>query len=263
VVAARYGEFEALAHRLADAAGEVQRRYFRTPVTVEAKADQSPVTIADREAEAVIRDLIRAAYPEHGIYGEEHGAERTDAELVWCVDPIDGTKSFITGRPLFGTLIALVEAGRPVLGVIDQAVLRERWVGVAGAGTVWNGRPVRTRPCPSLAQASLFVTSPRMFAAPEERTAFAAVEAAVRLPMYGGDCYAYGLLAAGFADLCVEASLEPYDYMALVPVVEGAGGRLTDWRGGALGFAGTGRAVAAGDKRVHAEALGLLGPQAG
>jgi len=263
VPAGRYAEFEALAHRLADAAGEVQRRYFRTPVTVETKADQSPVTVADREAEAVIRDLIRAAYPDHGVYGEEHGAERTDAELVWCIDPIDGTKSFITGRPLFGTLIALVEAGRPVLGVIDQAILRERWVGVAGVGTVWNGRPARTRACPALSQATLFATSPRMFATPEERVGFAAVEAAVRLPMYGGDCYAYGLLAAGYADLCVEASLEPYDYMALVPVVEGAGGRLTDWRGGPLGFVGDGRVVAAGDERTHAEALTLLGTAEG
>ena len=145
-----------------------------------------------------------------------------------------------------------------MLGVIDQAILRERWVGVAGVGTVWNGRPARTRACPSLSQATLFATSPRMFATPEERAGFAAVEAAVRLPMYGGDCYAYGLLAAGYADLCVEASLEPYDYMALVPVVEGAGGRLTDWRGEPLGFVGDGRVVAAGDERTHAEALTLL-----
>jgi inositol-phosphate phosphatase / L-galactose 1-phosphate phosphatase / histidinol-phosphatase len=253
-----YRAFEGLAHRMADAAGEVQRRYFRTPVAVETKPDQSPVTAADRESEAAIRDLIARHHPDHGVYGEEHGRERVDAEFVWCVDPIDGTKSFITGRPLFGTLIALVHAGRPVLGIIDQSVLRERWVGIAGEGAWWNGRPIRTRPCPSLAEATLFATSPRMFATEAERAAFGAVEAAVRLPMYGGDCYAYGLLAAGFADLCVEASLEPYDYMALVPVIEGAGGRITDWRGGALGFASAGQAVAAGDGRVHAEALAAL-----
>jgi inositol-phosphate phosphatase / L-galactose 1-phosphate phosphatase / histidinol-phosphatase len=251
-------EFEGLAHRLADAAGEVQRRYFRTPVTIETKPDQSPVTIADRESEAVIRDLIRAAYPAHGIYGEEHGQDRIDAELVWCIDPIDGTKSFITGRPLFGTLIALVHEGRPVLGIIDQSILRERWVGLDGEGSVWNGRPIRTRACPTLSDATLFVTSPRMFESDQERQAFAAVEGTVRLPLYGGDCYAYGLVAAGFADLCVEANLEPYDYMALVPVLEGAGGQITDWHGDALGFSSSGQAVAAGDTRVHQEAVGRL-----
>lgn len=253
-----YREFEGLAHRLADAAGTVQRRYFRTPVAVETKADDSPVTAADREAEAAMRDLIRAAYPDHGLYGEEHGRERADAEFVWCLDPIDGTKSFITGRPLFGTLIALVHAGRPVLGVIDQSILQERWVGVAGEGAWWNGRPARTRPCARLAEATLFCTSPRMFATPGLRAGFAAVEAAVHLPLYGGDCYAYGLLASGFADLVVEASLAPYDYMALVPVVEGAGGRITDWQGRDLGFDSPGQAVAAGDARGHAAALAAL-----
>lgn len=260
MAAGRYREFEGLAHRLADAAGEVQRRYFRTPVTIETKADQSPVTIADREAEAVIRDLIRKAFPGHGIYGEEHGQDRADAELVWCIDPIDGTKSFITGRPLFGTLIALVHQGRPVLGIIDQSILRERWVGIEGLGSAWNGRPIRTRACPALAEATLFATSPRMFTTDAQRDAFAAVESAVRLPLYGGDCYAYGLLAAGYADLCVEANLEPYDYMALVPVIEGAGGLITGWRGEALGFTSSGRAVAAGDARVHEEALRQLRP---
>jgi len=260
---ASYREFEGLAHRLADAAGAVQRRYFRTPVAVDTKADASPVTAADREAEAVMRELIGAAYPGHGILGEEHGRERLDAEFVWVLDPIDGTKSFITGRPLFGTLIALAHAGRPVLGVIDQSILAERWVGLAGEGTWWNGRPARTRACGSLADATLFCTSPKMFKAPAEAEGFAAVESAVRLPMYGGDCYAYGLLASGFADLVVEANMAPYDYMALVPVVEGAGGRITDWHGGPLGFESSGQTVAAGDGRVHAEALALLAPGAG
>jgi inositol-phosphate phosphatase/L-galactose 1-phosphate phosphatase/histidinol-phosphatase len=258
LIGSGYREFEGLAHRLADAAGEIQRRYFRTPVAVETKADDSPVTAADREAEAVMRDLIRAAHPDHGLFGEEHGRDRADAEFVWCLDPIDGTKSFITGRPLFGTLIALVHAGRPVLGVIDQSILRERWVGVAGEGAWWNGRPARTRPCRHLADATLFCTSPQMFKTPAEQAGFAAVESAVRLPMYGGDCYAYGLLASGFADLVVEASLAPYDYMALVPVIEGAGGRITDWQGGALGFDSPGQAAAAGDAGTHAECLHTL-----
>lgn len=137
--------FAPFAHELADAAGAIIRRYYRTPVPVEQKADASPVTAADRETEARLRDLIRARFPAHGIEGEEYGAERLDAEFVWCLDPIDGTKSFITGRPLFGTLISLLHAGRPILGVIDQCILGERWLGVAGEPSTWNARPIRVR----------------------------------------------------------------------------------------------------------------------
>ena len=196
--AADYREFEALAHRLADCAGEVQRRYFRTPVSVETKADASPVTIADREAEAAMRELIAAAYPDHGILGEEHGRDRVDAEFVWVLDPIDGTKSFITGRPLFGTLIALAHQGRPVLGMIDQSILRERWVGVgrrhrppgtAGRSGCGACPGSRMRCCSRPAR-------PCSGPAPENE-AFDRVQRRVRLPMYGGDCYAYGLLAHG------------------------------------------------------------------
>jgi len=256
--AAAYREFEGLAHRLADCAGEIQRRYFRTPVSVETKSDASPVTIADREAEAAMRDLIAAGYPGHGVLGEEYGSDRVDAEFVWVLDPIDGTKSFITGRPLFVTLIALVHGGRPVLGVIDQSILRERWVGVAGAASVWNGRPIRVRACPRIEDAVLFATSPAMFRAGPENDGFARVQRSVRLPMYGGDCYAYGLLAMGFADLVVEASLQPYDFMALVPVIEGAGGTATDWAGRPLRLDSHGQILAAGDARVAVAARDLL-----
>jgi histidinol phosphatase-like enzyme (inositol monophosphatase family) len=262
VDASPYREFEALAHRLADRAGEIQRRYFRTPVSVETKPDDSPVTVADREAEAAMRDLIAAACPGHGILGEEHGRERLEAEFVWVLDPIDGTKSFITGRPLFGTLIALAHRGRPVLGLIDQTILQERWVGVAGESSAWNGRPIGVRACPRLEDAVLFATSPAMFRGREEKEAFARLQERVRLPMFGGDCYAYGLLAMGFADLVVEAGLAAYDFMALVPVVEGAGGLLTDWRGRALDLGSSGQVVAAGDRRAHAAARDLLGDAA-
>ena len=251
-------DFLPFAHRLADAAGLVLRRYYRTPVAVELKADASPVTVADREVERVMREMIRAAYPEHGIEGEEHGRERMDAELVWCLDPIDGTKSFITGRPLFGTLISLVRAGRPVLGIIDQCVLRERWVGVEGEPSRWNGAEIRTRACPELSQAVLYTTSPDLFRTEAERASFARVVAAVRQPMYGGDCYAYGLLAMGFADLIVEAQHQTHDYCALVPVVEGAGGRMTDWRGRPLTTASEGQVIAAGDERILEQALKLI-----
>jgi inositol-phosphate phosphatase/L-galactose 1-phosphate phosphatase/histidinol-phosphatase len=245
------------AHRLADVAAAVVGRYYRTAVSVETKADASPVTIADREAERAMRELIRASYPEHGIEGEELGAERADAELVWHLDPIDGTKSFITGRPLFGTLIGLSRAGVPLLGVIDQCVSGERWLGRVGESSSWNGQPIRVRSCRTLRDAVLSVTSPRMFGA-AERSAVARVEDAVRFPVYGGDCYAYGLLAMGFIDLIVEADLDAYDFMALVPVIEGAGGIVTDWQGAPLSRASDGRIVAAGDRRVHESALKLL-----
>jgi inositol-phosphate phosphatase / L-galactose 1-phosphate phosphatase / histidinol-phosphatase len=250
-------ELVEFALRLADAAGAVVRKYYRGPLTVESKADASPVTVADREAEEVLRAMIRATYPEHGIDGEEFAGERPDAELVWRLDPIDGTKSFVIGRPLFGTLIALTRAGRPVLGVIDQCILGERWLGVAGQRSTWNGRPIRVRPCPELALAVLSLTSPQMFSA-AERGAVARLESAVRFPVYGGDCYAYGLLALGCIDLIVEADLDVHDFMALVPVIEGAGGLVTDWQGAALTPQSDGRIVAAGDPRVHESALQLL-----
>ena len=250
-------EFVEFALRLADAAGAVVRKYYRAALAVESKADASPVTIADREAEQTLREMIRAVYPRHGIEGEEFPGERLDAEFVWRLDPIDGTKSFVIGRPLFGTLIALTRAGRPVLGVIDQCILEERWVGVAGRGSTWNGRPIRVRACPTLAEAILSLTSPQMFSA-AERAAVARLESAVRFPVYGGDCYAYGLLAMGSVDLIVEADLDVHDFMALVPVIEGAGGLVTDWQGAALTPASDGRIVAAGDPRVHESALKAL-----
>ena len=245
------------AMRLADAAGAVVREYYRATLTVETKADASPVTIADREAEQALRAMIRATYPDHGIEGEEFPGERLEAEFVWRLDPIDGTKSFVVGRPLFGTLIALTRAGRPILGVIDQCILQERWVGVAGERSTWNGEPIGVRACPTLEQAILSLTSPQMFTA-AERAALARLESAVRFPIYGGDCYAYGLLAMGSIDLIVEADLDVHDFMALIPVIEGAGGVVTDWQGAALTPTSDGRIVAAGDARVHESALKLL-----
>ncbi|MBL8702846.1 MAG: histidinol-phosphatase [Alphaproteobacteria bacterium] len=247
----------ALAERLADAAGRVARRYFRTGVAVIGKADASPVTIADREAEATMRRLIERSFPDHGIVGEEHGTVRPEAEHVWVLDPIDGTKSFISGFPLFGTLIALLHRGRPILGIIDQPILRERWIGAAGRPTRFCGKPARTRPCRALAEATLFATSPHMFHG-RDLAAFERLRRSVKLPRYGGDCYAYGQLASGHVDLVVEAGLKPYDYLALAPVIEGAGGALTDWEGRALGLGSGGRICAAGDRGLHRKALRRL-----
>ncbi len=246
-----------LAERLADASGAIVRRYFRTTLEVEDKPDKSPVTVADREAETAIRELIEEAFPDHGIVGEEYGAVRADAKYVWVLDPIDGTKSFITGKPLFGTLIGLLHEGAAVLGLIDQPVLGERWLGARGRPTTLNGRPVHVRPCGELGRAALYATSPHMFEGADKQ-AFARVRDAVKLPLYGADCYAYGLLACGFADLVVEASLAAYDYCGVVAVIEGAGGVITDWTGAPLGLGSDGRVVAAGDRRSHERALELL-----
>jgi inositol-phosphate phosphatase/L-galactose 1-phosphate phosphatase/histidinol-phosphatase len=247
-----------LALRLADAAGAAIRPYFRQPLAVEDKTDLTPVTIADRAAEQAMRSLIESRFPEHGIIGEEFGRVREDAELVWTLDPIDGTKSFISGVPLFGTLIALTRIRHPILGIIDQPVSRERWVGVAGRPTTLNGAVIRCRACPALAGATLFATTPDMFKE-GDAAAFVQVSGAVKLTRFGADCYAYGLLAAGFIDLVLEASLKPYDFCAMVPIVEGAGGLATDWRGADLDIASDGRILVAGDRRTHRAALELIG----
>jgi len=250
-------ELVALANDMADAAGAVARHYFRTPIAIDTKPDSSPVTIADRESEAAMRALLGQRAPGHGIYGEEMGASRTDAEFVWVLDPIDGTKAFITGKPSFGILIALLHRGVPVLGIIDQPVTRERWLGAAGRPTTLNGQPARVRAGAALDKAVLYATAPEMFKG-ADAAAWETIRRKVGLVRYGADCYAYGLLASGFVDLVIEASLQPYDYCALVSVIAGAGGIITDWHGGALGLASEGRVVAAGDARLHAQALVAL-----
>lgn len=250
-------EFVALAERLAEAARPVIRKYFRTPVAVDDKPDDSPVTIADREVEATMRVLIAETYPQHGILGEEHGRHNVDAEWVWVLDPIDGTKAFITGKPSFGTLIALAHRGRPVLGIIDQAILGERWLGADGHPTTLNGAPARVRECDALAKAYAYTTGPEFFDS-TTLPAWNRIAASVKQPRYGCDCYAYALLASGFVDLVVEAGLKPYDYSALVPVITNAGGTVTDWNGAPLTIHSDGRVCAAGDARLHAQALQVL-----
>ncbi|MGH7048559.1 MAG: histidinol-phosphatase [Stellaceae bacterium] len=249
--------FLALATELADAAGAAIRPYFRRPLAVEEKPDLTPVTIADRAAEEAMRRLIERRFPEHGIVGEEFGRVREDAELVWVLDPIDGTKSFISGVPLFGTLIALLHAGEPVLGIIDQPISGERWVGAIGRPSTLNGAPVRCRECAGLAFATLFATTPDMFHGADAE-AFGRLARTAKLVRFGADCYAYGLLAAGFVDLVVEASLKPHDFCAMIPIVLGAGGIATDWRGGKLGLGADGRVLVAGDRRAYDAARVLL-----
>ena len=242
----------ALALRLADVAGEAIRPYFRRDHGLEIKADRSPVTLADREAEAAMRRLIEAERSGDGIVGEEYGIREGVSGQQWVLDPIDGTRSFVSGRAIFGTLIALVEDGWPVLGIIDQPVQRERWLGVAGRGTTFNSRPVHTRLCAELAGAALATTSPHLFGEGDVPP-FMALVASVsggaprQGPVYGGDCYNYGLLASGHLDLVCESGLHLYDFAALVPVVEGAGGRMCDWNGDPLTSASEGHVLAIGD----------------
>lgn len=256
-MSAPYARFLDIATTCADAAGDVLRRYFRQPIGFDTKADASPVTIADRESEAVMRAIIEREAPDHGILGEEMETVNRDAEYVWVLDPIDGTKSFITGKPTFGILIALAHRGSPVIGIIDQPIIHERWIGRHGEPTTFNGTPAKARSCGDISAALLYATSPDMFRG-TDAAPFARVRDRVQHPLYGADCYAYGLLASGYTDVVVEADLKPYDYAALVPVVEGAGGTITDWDGKPLTLASDGRVAAAGDARVHAEVIEIL-----
>ena len=238
----------ALAHRLADAAGAAIRPFFRAAYQHEAKADASPVTEADRAAEAAMRRLLDAEAPRDGIIGEEYGAERPDAARQWVLDPIDGTVSFMAGRPIFGTLIALLQDGWPLIGIIDQPISGERWVGAMGQPTLFGGKPAATRSCRNLADAVLATTGPQYFSDHDgEHFMALAAQTAHKRMVFGGDCYNYGLLASGHIDLVVEAGLKLHDYAALVPIVEGAGGTMSDWNGEPLNADSDGHVIALGD----------------
>ena len=254
-------DFEAFVGELATVSGDAIRPFFRTSLGIEDKGGGGafdPVTAADRAAEQAMRALIREKFPAHGIIGEEFGSERGDAEFVWVLDPIDGTKSFISGMPAWGTLIALTRSGRPVFGMVHQPFIGERFTG-DGLAAAYRGpagnRALMVRPCPAIADAILYTTSPRLMNA-VDRAAFARVEEAVRLSRYGGDCYSYCMLAAGHVDLVIKTELKRHDVAALIPIISGAGGIVTTWNGG-VPEAG-GRIVAAGDRRTHAAALALL-----
>jgi myo-inositol-1(or 4)-monophosphatase len=255
-------DFSAFVDKLATVSGEAILPFFRTSLGVEDKsagARFDPVTQADRAAELAMRALIKRDFPAHGIVGEEYGNERADAEYVWVLDPIDGTKSFISGMPAWGTLIALTRHGEPVFGMMHQPFIGERFSG-DGAGADYRGpagaRSLMVRPCAGLSEAILFTTSPLLMSA-QDRAAFGRAEGAVKLSRYGGDCYAYCMLAAGHVDLVIETGLKPHDIVALIPIVAGAGGVITAWDGGPATPGG--RIVAAGDKRVHAAAMEILG----
>ncbi|QQX91142.1 histidinol phosphate phosphatase [Gluconobacter sphaericus] len=246
----------------ATACADIARRtvlpHFRTSLRADAKSDDSPVTIADRQAERAMRSILEARLPEHAILGEEAGMSGASSDWLWVLDPIDGTRAFLTGRPTFGTLIALFHKGRPVLGLIDQPVTGERWLGVSGRPTIFVSErlpgTIGTRPCPTAAEAELSCTAPEIMTA-EHAPRFANLQKHTRRTSWGGDCYAYGLLALGQIDVIAECTMKPWDWAALVPVVEGAGGRITDWQGNLLTLESDGTVLACGDATLLPEII--------
>ena len=254
----------AFAHRLADASGEAIMPFFRTGLAADDKGAAKgvaydPVTAADRDAETAIRALIAADYPDHGILGEEHGHEKGRSPFHWVLDPIDGTRAFITGGPQWGTLIALNDGEKPVLGILDQPFTQERWVGFGGKAELHargETRRLKTRACAGVKDAVISSTHPWSYFSETEQKVFRAIDAKARMSRFGGDCYAYGLLAMGYMDAVIESALQPWDIQALIPIVEGAGGIVTSWSGGDAQDGG--QVVASGDERLHAQLLKML-----
>jgi myo-inositol-1(or 4)-monophosphatase len=254
----------AFAHKLADLSGQVIRPYFRQRIEVADKGLAKgrafdPVTAADKGAEQAIRAIIEQERPNDGIIGEEFGEKPPANPFTWILDPLDGTRAFITGRHEWGSLIALEENGNAVLGILDQPILNERFIGVNGNAELFSAgsqSPLRVRPCPTLSGAVLCATHPDAYFSPDERKAFSRVQTAARMTRFGGDCYLFGLLALGFIDLIIESSFHHWDVAALIPIVRGAGGIITNWEGGSCAHGG--KILAAGDVRVHAQAMKLL-----
>lgn len=263
ITAAEFARLLATAHDLADTAGRAILPYFRRPIAVDNKASDGgfdPVTAADKAAERAIVKLIAARYPDHGIVGEEFGNTRPDAGMQWIIDPIDGTRSFVTGSPMWGTLIGLIYEGEPLLGLVDQPYTKERFWSAPKASflrdTTGKTRRIKTRACRKLGEAVMMTTHPDLFLPGFEADAFQAIKSRTRMTRYGGDCYSYCLVAAGFVDLVVETGLKSYDIAAHIPLIERAGGIVTAWDGGSA--ADGGRVVAAGDPALHKAVLKLL-----
>lgn len=250
-------EYQVFAERLAEAAALAIQPYFRAKLDVEDKGGRvfDPVTLADKAAERAMRKLIQDRYPTHGILGEEEGSVPGSSNLTWVLDPIDGTRAFITGLPLWGTLIALNDGQRPVLGVMNQPFTGERYIGTQN-GAWRNGVQLHTRLCQGISSATVMCTTPDMFDTAARRDAFESVASQAQLLRYGGDCYAYCMLASGFVDVIIEANLQPYDVQALIPIIESAGGVMTAWDGSTAQNGGT--VVACGDPALHAQLLELL-----
>lgn len=250
-------DFKTFAGQLADTSRTIIRDAAHRPFEMEIKPDQSPVTAVDKAVEQALRDLIAVQYPDHGVIGEEHADTNTDADLKWIIDPIDGTLPFLAGIPVFGTLIALVQGDTPILGIIEMPMTAERWIGCTDQPTTRNGQPVRTRACDQLSNALMTTSNPNFYDA-TDRPALDRLNATCRWGVYGGSCMAYAQLSSGRIDVGIEVAYNIHDYMALVPVITGAGGVITDWNGEALTIHSGDRFVAAGDARIHAQTLDIL-----
>lgn len=245
------------ATRLADLARRSTLARFRRRLRVDSKRDASPVTAADRETERAMRDLIEARHPRHGVFGEEFGHREGAEPWQWILDPIDGTRSFACGKPTFGSLIALCHGDRAMLGIIEMPALDERWIGIRDGGARHNGAPCRAARAGTLRDAVVLASTPDMFGRDDWRT-FDRVCAKARARAFGADCLGYGLLASGHTDVVMEADLKPYDYMAVVPIVEGAGGVISDWGGRPLDPRSDGRVLACSNARLHETILGMI-----
>lgn len=256
-MSSEFAEFTSFANRLADAARACIAEFAgQAPEPIQ-KSDGSPVTAVDQAVEDRLREMIAEAYPGHGIVGEERGATGADREFVWVIDPIDGTLPFLAGFPVFGTLLALVRDHVPVMGIIEMPMTGERWVGCQGLPTTHNGKPVKTRACDDLSVALMSTSNPDFYAE-ADRPALERMRAATRWGVYGGSCLAYGRIASGYIDVGIDVAFDPLDYLALVPVIEGAGGVVTDWDGNPLTLHSGDRFVAAGDSRTHLKTLAVL-----
>ena len=246
-----------LANKCADASGKIIKKYFRKKIKINLKKDNTPFTKADIEAEKIIRELILKQEPNCGFVGEETGSVNMNREYCWVVDPLDGTKSFITGKPTFGTLIGLLKNNKPVLGILNQPILNERWVGIAGVETKYNNKKVRVRKCKSIKGAKMYATSPMMFQGRNKKI-YKNVRAKIGECLFGADCYSHGLMSLGFVDVILEANLKPWDYIASASIISGAGGKITDWNDNDLNLQSDGRILATGDSNIHKQIIKII-----
>lgn len=251
------------ANFLADISGEIAKKYFRSKITGEIeKDDNSPVTKADQEIEALIRKEIEKKFPHHGIIGEEYGNKNENAEFVWILDPIDGTSSFIIGRPIFGTLIALIHNKKPILGILNQPIINERWVGIDSQGSFFNGEKIESRKCSEISNAVMCASSSFYFKN-EDAEMFAELCKLTKYQklggvIYGGDCYSYASIASGNIDIVIDPGLQVYDYAALMPIIENAGGIITDWQGNNPNLNSDVKLIACGDKKLHEKVIKII-----
>ncbi len=252
-----YQEYVEFANTLADEASKISMQYFRTKLSIDQKNDMSPVTIADQNTEIKIREMINKKYPNHGILGEEFEAIKPDSEFVWVIDPIDGTRSFIAGHKDFGNLIALTQNNNPILGIINCPAHQERWVGIINKETTMNNNVVKTSNI-SLINESHFCTSGLYLEDDHFKKSCDKIINKTKYYRLGGDCYMYGMVASGLIEIVLEDTLKTHDYMALIPVIEGAGGVVTDKYGNPVTINSEGSIVASANKSLHNQIIDII-----